>query len=273
MAADRAETRSAAPAHVRVRPLIQPAEHGVYGLFAEPVLLGLILAPSLAGVLLALAGAAAVLAQQPAALGLADLRRGRRYPRTDLALRIAAVGGTAALVSLVLAAAAAARSPWWAPLGLALLPAALQLVLDRAHRGRTALAQGSGAVALAGLAPAIALAGGAPPQLAWSAWLWLLLRIGASIPEVRARLRRSRGRDAALAPARLGATALAIGAGIGWAAGLLTWLPVVVATAIAARSFWSLRPGAAAVHPARVGIAEIFVGLLWVATLAVGIVR
>lgn len=232
MAADLAQAHAAAPARVRLRPLVQPAEHGVYGLFAEAVLLGLILAPSLAGALLALAGAASVVAQQPATLGLADLRRGRRYPRTDLALRIAAFLGTAALVALALAAVVAAQSYWWVPLALALLPAGTQFALDRAHRGKTALGQASGAVALGALAPAIALA-----------------------------------------PARAGAAALAIGSAIGWAAGLLGRLPVVVATGIAARSMWCLRPAAQAVHPVRIGITEIVIGLLWVAALAVGIVR
>ena len=40
---------------VALGPLIRPQEHGVYGLWAEPVALGLLLAPSWPGVALALA--------------------------------------------------------------------------------------------------------------------------------------------------------------------------------------------------------------------------
>ncbi len=265
---------------VPIAPLLRPQEHGVYGLYAEPVILGLALAPSPAGVALALAGAAAIVAQQPAALALADLRRGRRYPRTTVAGRLALLGAAAAVTALAVAALLAGLWPaggpiaaWWAPILLALVPAGVQFAADRALKGKTGLAQTTGALALAALAPAIALAGGAPPALAWSAWGWLGLRVIVSIHNVRARLRLARGRPARLAPPRLAALTLPLGAAAGWAAGWLGALPFAVAVAIAARSLWTLRRDAPAVPAVRVGIAETIVGLLWVLALILGLQR
>ncbi len=262
------------PPRVRLRPLLVPQEHGVHPLWAEPVLLGLLLAPSAAGALIAAAGAAAIVAQQPTTLGLADLRRGRRYPRTTVAL---AAGGALAAAALALLAGAAALAParsglgaWWFPLAVAAAPAGLQLGLDRALRGKSLAAQLSGAVALSALAASVALAGGAPAQLAWAAWAALALRSCASIPTVRTRLRRARGRPPAPAAAWAGAALLAFGTALGVALGALSLAAGAVALGMAARAGWLLRPGAPAVAPARIGMAETIVGLVWVATLAAG---
>jgi len=181
----------------------------------------------------------------------------------------------AALAAAALAAPAPgpAASAWWLPVTVATVPAGLQLSLDRAFRGKTATAQLSGAVAQAGLAPAIALAGGAPAGVAWAAWGWLILRIGASVPTVRARLRRARGRDAATAPARLGAVALPLAAAAAAVAGHLAPWAAGVAIVLGARALWTLRSDAPAVAPARIGVTESVAGLAWVVALAAGIAR
>lgn len=267
-------TERTASAQVRLRPLIVPQEHGVYPLWAEPVLLGLLLAPSVAGAAIAAAGAAGVLAQQPAALALADLRRRRRYPRTRVAASAAAALAAAGVLLLALAAVAApapfGAGAWWAALALAALPAGVQLVEDRRFRGKSLLAQAAGAVALAGLATSVALAGGAPPALAWSAWAALALRVAASIPATRTRLRRARGRAPDVTPALVGAGLLPIG--VAWAAraGWASPLAAAVAVAIGLRAAWASRPDAKVVTPARIGVGETVVGLAWLAVLAAG---
>lgn len=267
-------TEGSAPARVRLRPLIVPQEHGVYPLWAEPVLLGLLLAPSVAGAAIAVAGAAGVLAQQPAALALADLRRGRRYPRTRVAAAAAAALAAAGILLLAFAATAAptpfGADAWWAALALAALPAGAQLAEDRRFRGKSLLAQSAGAVALAGLATAVALAGGAAPALAWSAWAALALRVAASIPATRTRLRRARGRAPAVAPALVGAVLLPAGAAWAAWAGWASPVAATVAVAIGVRAAWASRPNAKGVTPTRIGIGETAVGLVWVAVLVAG---
>lgn len=278
---DRSDARSSArgtAGRVRLRPLLQPREHGVYGLYAEPVLLGLLLASSVPGAAVAVAGAAAVMAQQPATLALADLRRGRSYPRTRVAGSAASILALIALIALLVALrwagvqpVAGVASAWWAPLVLALLPAGIQFAADRRLQGSTVLAQTSGALALASLAPAIALAGGAPAVVAWAAWAGLSLRVFVSVPTVRTRLRLARGRPARRLPVRVAALVLPLGALAGWTSGLVGLVPVGVAVALAARSIWTVRPEAPAVPASRVGIAETVVGLVWVAALAIGL--
>lgn len=263
---------------VPLRPLVQPREHGVYGLFAEPVLLGMLLAPSVAGAAIAVGGAAAVVAQQPATLALADLRRGRSYPRTRVAGAVAVALAAVALLAVLGAVRATGLRPpagivsaWWAPLLVALVPAGVQFAADRRLQGKTALAQTSGAVALSALAPAIALAGGAPAWLAWTAWAGLALRAVVSVPTVRTRLRLARAQPARQAPVRVAALVLPLAAMAAWTSGLVNAVPVAVAVALAVRVLWTVRASAPAVPASHVGIAETIVGLVWVAALAVGL--
>ncbi|MFN8095814.1 MAG: YwiC-like family protein [Vicinamibacteria bacterium] len=68
------------PARCPGRPSSLPAEHGGWGLLAEPIVLGLVLAPSAGGSCLALAALAAFLARHPLRLVLMDRRKGARYP-------------------------------------------------------------------------------------------------------------------------------------------------------------------------------------------------
>ena len=76
---------AAGAAHQRstVRSVALAAEHGGWGLTAEPVLLGLLIAPSWAGLALGAAAMTAFVARTPIKIGLGDLRRGRRLDRTQ----------------------------------------------------------------------------------------------------------------------------------------------------------------------------------------------
>jgi hypothetical protein len=101
------EGRAAAAGAVPWRNVVLPAEHGGWGLSAEPVLLGLVPAPSLAGVCLGLATLTGFLSRHPLRLVLMDRRKDARYPRTKLAERVFV--GEAFLALLFLGAARAAR--------------------------------------------------------------------------------------------------------------------------------------------------------------------
>ena len=96
---DRAESAVATTTlPVAWKPVAIPAEHGGWGLLAEPVVLGLVIAPAPAGACLALAALAGFLARHPLRLWLLDRRKGVRYPRTALAERFFL--GYAALAAL-----------------------------------------------------------------------------------------------------------------------------------------------------------------------------
>ncbi len=249
--------------------LALPNEHGGWGLLFEPALLGLWLAPSLAGLGFALSALLAFLARHPLRLALSDRLRGRRYPRTALAERMA-------LVSLAGAAAALALAFWRAPLSaLAPLLAAaplgvVQLVYDARLRSRELLPELCGGVALGATAAAIVSASGFTPATAGALWAVLGLRVIGCVPYVRARLLASRGM---LAPARpvlaahVGALLVVVALG---AAGLVPWLAGVAMAILLARAVLGLRAGAPKLTPRVIGLRELGFGALTVLLLGAG---
>jgi len=251
------------------KPIALPAEHGGWGLLAEPVILGLVLAPSAAGACLALAALLGFLARHPLRLWLLDRRKGVRYPRTALAEGFFA--GYAGLGALLLAGAfALAPAPFWPALAAAAPIGLVALAFDARGRSREALPELSGAIALGASAAAIALAGGAPAGVAWGAWALLALRAITSVLYVRARIRLDRGLPAGAgvvlaghAAALAAATALARTA---WA----PWLATAAFLVLLARAAWGLSPRRRRVRPQVLGFQELGYGLLTLTLLAVG---
>ena len=251
------------------KPVALPAEHGGWGLLAEPAVLGLVLAPSPAGACLALAAFAAFLARHPLRLWLLDRRKSVRYPRTALAARFFL--GYAGLASLFLTAAFAwAETPFWPALALAAPIGLLALSFDGRGRSREALPEIAGAVSLGASAAAIALAGGARPGLAWGAWALLSLRAITSVLYVRARIRLDRGLAAGPGFVLVGhAAALAAAAALArsaWA----PWLATFAFLVLLLRAAWGLSPLRQRVRPKVLGFQELGFGLLTLALLAVG---
>ena len=246
-----------------------PAEHGGWSFLAEPVTLGLVLAPSAAGACLAFAALAAFLARHPLRLLLIDRRKGVRYPRTDLAVRVFA-GYAGMAVALFGVATALAPSPFWAPLLVAAPIGIVALGFDALGRSREALPEAAGAMALGASATAIALAGNAPTGFAWGAWALLALRAVTSVLYVRARLRLDRGRVAGPAAVHVGhAAAFAAATGLA-AAGWAPWLAPAVFFVLLARSGWGLSSGRCPIRPQVLGLQEVGYGLLTLVLLALG---
>ena len=259
-----------APAEpVSWRAVALPAEHGGWGLLGEPLVLALVLAPSRAGFGIAASCLAAFLLHHPLKLVLADLRRRTRYPRTGLALRVASGYAIAATLGL-LAAAAFAEGPFWAPLALAAPLAAVQLGYGACNRGRLLVPEIMGAVALAAAAPAILLAAGWRTSTVAVVWVLLAARSAGSIIYIRARLRRDRGQGgsavaplAAQAAAAAGVAALAV-------RGYAPWAAVAAFVLLLGRAGWGLSPWHAVVRPRTVGFQELAFGAASTALLALG---
>lgn len=251
------------------KPLAFPAEHGGWGLLAEPVVLGLVVAPSGAGLCLALAALIGFLARHPLRLWLLDRRKGVRYARTALAARIFL--GYAGLAALWLAAAfALSTAPFWPALAVAAPIGLLALRYDARGRSREALPEICGAIALGASAATIALAGGSPWWVACGAWALLALRAITSVLYVRARIRLDRGLTAGPGVVLAGhgaalaaATALARSA---WA----PWLATAAFLLLLARAAWGLSPRRGRVRPQTLGFQELAFGLLTLTLLAVG---
>ncbi len=257
-------------ARVSLRKIALPVEHGAWGFLLEPALLGLLLAPSAAGVALVVAALAALLLQTPLSLALADARRGRRYPRTVVAWRLAA-GYAAVLASAgLLALALAGTSAVLWPVLLATPWVVVQLVYDARNRGRQALPEVSGALAMGALASSVAIAGGWALAPALALWGLLAARTVPSILYVRARLRLERGQPAAVAPvwaAHAGALLAVAGAAA------VGWVPVSASLAyvvLAVRAVWGVSERRSP-RPAKViGFRELGYGVFVVLVIVLG---
>lgn len=178
---------SAAPAAPRPRPVWRavtiPTEHGGWGLTLEPVLLGLIIQPSWAGLCLSVAAFVAFLVRTPLKIALGDMRARRRYPRTTVALRVAAIESAVGLAFFAGAVAATRHAFWW-PILAAMPLVAVQLWFDIRHRSRRLAPEVTGSVAVSAAVAAIVLAGGGDTTVAIAMWMVLAARAVTSVPWV-----------------------------------------------------------------------------------------
>ncbi|MDF1521579.1 MAG: YwiC-like family protein [Trueperaceae bacterium] len=263
---------AAAAPRPALRAVALPIEHGAWGFLLEPALLGLLLAWSPAGLALAFAALMTLLLQTPVSLLAADARRGKVYPRTRLARRVAAGYAAAWAIGLALAWQAAGELGWLWPAVFALPLAAVQLAYDARNRARELVPEAAGAVAMGALAAVIAVAAGWALGPALALWGLLALRAVPAIVYVRARLRLERGSTVSPGPTwALHGAALLVGVGV-WLAGWLAW-PVVVAYALLfARAAWGLSPWRRPVAAKVVGFGEIGFGVATVLLLAAAVV-
>lgn len=260
----------AAPPRVAVKAVALPNEHGAWAFLLEPAVLGLLLAPSWPGLLVVLAATGALLAQHPLSLALADRRRGRTYPRTRLAWRLAGAYGAVALAFLLLTVVWLGDVRFLAPAALAAPLAAVQLGFDARNRGRRLLPELAGATAMGALVACVLVVGGWSLVPALSMWLLSSLRAIPSILYVRTRLGIERGRPGRRLPA-VAAQILALAVG-----GYLLWMDVAPILALAALAVLTARAlvGLSALRrPVKakvIGMREIAFGALFVLATAAG---
>lgn len=252
-----------------VKTVALPAEHGGWGLTAEPALLGLLIAPSWAGLALGAAAMTAFVARTPIKIGLGDLRRGRRLDRTRIALAI----GAAELVllgALVTTAVLLADQPFWMPLLVAAPLLVTELAYDIRSRGRRLVPELAGSIGVASVAAMIVLADGHDLVPAVGVWAVLAARAVTSIPHVRDQIRRLHGRPTsttgplvadAVAVLLVAAAAVAVPELVGGAAAVIA---VVIAQRIGA-----LRPAPSAIV---VGVRQSILGVAVVLCTWLGVV-
>lgn len=264
-----AETPGTVPAGPRWQAVALPPEHGSWGLVGEPVALGLLVAPSWPGLLVALGAFAAFLAYRPLKIAYGDLHRGKRYPRTVLALRFAAGFAVAAGLAFV-GAYALAGPAWILPFALAAPFGTVFLVYDL-RPGRSWQAEVTAPVAFASTCAAMAVAGGGWGwETALPLWGVMAGRALPSVLYVRARLHLERGEPAATGLAVVAHLAGLAGAVIlAWAA-LLPWLADLALLLLLARAAVGLSRLRRPVTPRGVGFREIAWGVVTVLLVAAG---
>jgi hypothetical protein len=248
-----------------------PIEHGAWGFLLEPALLGLLVAASGAGLALVAAALAALLLQTPLSLVLADLRRGRRYPRTALAWRFVAGYGTALLLALALALALAGTATVVLPALFAAPLVAVQLWFDARHRARELLPEIAGAVAIGSLAACVALAGGWSSLPALGLWALLAARTVPTIVYVRARLRLERGEAVARAPTWVSHGLALAGVAVAAGTGAVAWPLTLAYAGLGLRAVLGVSSRRAHVPAKVIGFRELGLGVLVVGAIAVSV--
>ena len=250
-----------------LRGVAVPAEHGGWGLTAEPVVLGLAVAPSVAGACIGLAAMLAFVARTPLRVVLVDRHRHRDLDRTVLARKVLLVE-TTAIGALVMAAVLTSVDGFWWPATVAAPLVALELWFDMRSRSRRLVPELAGTYGICSVAAMILLADGHPSAEAIAVWLVLAARATTAIPYVRAQILRLHGRPAS------SATLLAVDAGAIAAAAVAVGLdPAVAAGAVAVVAVIVVQRATArhAVPAKVIGIRESLLGLAVVVATAVGI--
>jgi YwiC-like protein len=249
------------------RSLLVPAEHGGWGLTAEPAALGLLVAWSAGGVAIAVAALLAFLVRTPMKVVLVDGRRRRRLPRTRLAARLAGAE-LALLAAAVVAALALSGTRWLLPWLVAAPLFAIELSFDARSRGRRLVPEVCGAVGITASAAAIVLAGGGTTSVAIAAWIVLAARAVASVTFARVQVTRGRANATPRAASDVAQVAGVVGALVACAVDADAALGAVCVLAVAIAQFaWSRRTA----RPAKVvGVWQLVFGIVVVSGTAIG---
>ena len=175
---------------MKKKGILIPAEHGAWGLIAEPLLLGLLAAPSPAGFFLALFSFAAFLLRTPGLRLLRARRAASPDPHGPTVKRFTLVTGSTALLSLLAAIRAGARSDALFPFAAALPPMLWTLREQDRGRTRTLWPELIAGAAVSAPVSAIAIAGGIPARTAYFLWGLLALKNVSAILYVRCQIKR-----------------------------------------------------------------------------------
>lgn len=251
-----------------VRSVAVPTEHGGWGFTLEPIALGLAISPSTAGFLIGAAALMAFLARRPLRMVLTDRRLKRRIPRTRVAERVVGIEVATAAAAMAGAVFLADNASLLLPLAAAAPLAAVQVWADATVRSRELIPELVGGIALGSVAVAITLAGGVDAADAWALWLVPAARTVATVPFVRAQIRRSHDQ-----PPRMAAVMVVDAAVVGVMMAA-AWFGTVPWAAAAAMGFlwvwsavWLVRPP---IPTRTLGWTQMLVGLIVVVATAVG---
>jgi len=262
--------KTSTPGRVRLRPVALPVEHGGWSLTLEPIALGLLVAPSAAGIFLSIATLGAFLARHPFKIVAADRRRGRRFPRTAVALKFLLLYGGIAAAAGLAALLTAESYAFLLPLAAAVPLASVQLFYDAKGQSRALLPELAGSFGLAAVAAGIAAAGGWTLAAALVLWAVMTGRVVPSILYVHARLARLHGETPSTLPTLVThAAALVFVAVLAWR-GATPGLAVAAFAVLLVRAFAGLSAKKGGGSAMRVGVAEIGYGVLTVLSVAVG---
>jgi hypothetical protein len=246
--------------------IVLPTEHGSWSFLFEPIVVGLAVAFSAAAPWIALMAVGAFFARQP--LKTAFLAK-RNKGVSSAAMKFAAIFGAAAAVGA--AGAALTDGPWvFYPFAVAAPLAIQQIFLDLSTRGRSLLAEITGAVAISSTIAAMALAGGLGWPAAVGLWSVFVCRFIPSILYVRDRLNLEKGKPFDRVGA-IGSHVISLAVVVGLAVfGFASWLTVGVFAFLAARCIYGLSEYRVKMRAMQIGVWEVIYGAVTVISIICG---
>ena len=251
---------------VPISRIVLPTEHGSWSFLLEPIAVGCAVAFSPAAPWIALMAVGAFFMRQP--LKTAFLAK-RNKDVLFAAVKFAVIFGTAAAVGVVGAAMTAGAWAFY-PFAVAAPLAIQQIFLDLSTRGRSLLAEITGAVAISSTVAAIALAGGLGWPAAAALWAVFVCRFIPSILYVRDRLNLEKGKPFdSVGPILSHVISLAVVAGLA-VFGFASWLTVGMFAFLAARCVYGLSEYRVKMRAMQIGVWEVIYGALTVISIVVG---
>ena len=255
---------------VSLKRILLPAEHGAWGMLAEPIVAGLAIAFSPSAPWIALFIAAAFMARQPMKVLFAGLKAKTRWAdHHRTALQYLLIFGSLALIAFA-AFLFTSDTAALAPFAIAAPLVIYQFYFDITRRGRRLLPEIAGAAAISSSIAAMALAAGMGWALAAALWITFIFRLVPSIMYVRNRLRLEKGKPASIVEP-IAAHFVALG-GVGMlaAAGVGSYLTVAVFTLLMIRAAVGLSPMRRRVKATKIGIMEVVYGIVVAAAIITG---
>ena len=254
---------------VPVKSIVLPVEHGAWGFLFEPLLAGLLIVPTLGASALSIFVIGAFLSRQPLKFVIGDLTKKKRLPRTEVAIRYAAIFCGISLLGFSLSAFTVSVQSY-IPFILSVPIVIYLLIQDAARKSREMLSELLAAAVLAASISSLAIAGGLGYTLAAALWLTMLARLIPSVLYVRSRLRLEKGKDySVLIPVLSHGLALAVVAYI-WYAGLGSALTTTAAGFLLVRSITGLSKYRSKLSAKQLGVREVIYGVVYAATVVIG---
>ncbi len=177
---------------VHLKNIMLPSEHGGWSLVLEPVVLGLLVAYSFLGLLLGLSFFFLFLLRHPLRTVIGDLKKNRKFPRTNVAGIISIIYFLLSASFFMYAIILSGKNLIF-PMLFALPFFLTYILIDIIIQKRSLLSELSGPVALGSVSASIALADGWSLLPALGLWMIIIFRILPSIIYIRARLELERG--------------------------------------------------------------------------------
>jgi len=254
---------------VRISAIALPGEHGSWGFLFEPIIAAVVIVPSRLAIGVVLVYVGAFLARQPLKVLLSDWQSDRRLPQTVFALLFVFLFGILFWLGIA-DGYFFGKVEYYYP-AVSVIPfGAYQVYCDVGRKTRHLIPELTGSVAISSSAAVIALTGGWSLVPALALWGIVVGRLIPSILYVRNRLRLEKGKEFSTLQVFGSHLAVALAAVFLSVYGLASKLTAAVFVLLMLRAVFGLSSYRTKMKAMKIGLWEVFYGLLTVLSIIMG---